>query len=122
MLEVKCDKCGADFELDVTDLIEATDVIDGVKLTATYFTCRECKETYLVQLDDEQSLKKLEEEKRLRKRHRFLAKNNKVMHQKQTNKMNQLIKELIHTRTLLKDKYWASFDLNIDGKKPQELN
>lgn len=121
-LRVTCEVCGAGFTLSPLNIKELTVWFDGEAITGTIVTCQACRNSYLVQLDNKETFELVDEQKKLYRRKMLLERHGDTLHMKQINRLAKLDRELNHIRQCLNDRYWASFDHNVDVKEQVDLN
>lgn len=114
-MKIKCFECGEAPEAKES-LKKVWDVVNGKEICITYFKCHKCKTFHIVQLDNSETLKCLDEIGELLK---YLAKCNyerKTPKKKKANKVKYINKKLNKLRKELVDTYSGKFKISLEGR------
>lgn len=114
-LKVKCSECGETPDAKES-LKKVWEVVNGREICITYFKCPKCKKFHIVQLDNSETLKCLDEVGELLKYVAKCSYERKTPKKKKYNKMKHTNKKLNNLRKELVDMYSGKCKVCLEGK------
>lgn len=116
-LNIKCDFCKREFQLQALHLTEKNIDLKGEQLIVTSFNCPFCKKEYVVQVDNAETLEILSEYKTKMLRVQNYKKRGQLLSTQQVDSMNKTQDKLKRKRSKLAIKYNRS---SYQAKDPKE--
>lgn len=115
-MKIKCPKCKGFQEADNESIKKKWEIVNGEKIQVVYYKCDNCEKINIIQLDNESTLKKLDEMSELLKYSSVCATYGSTPKKKKINRMRRINKKLINMRKELVDAYSDKYYVCLDGE------